>query len=104
MQELSVSIDNVKGLDHLKLTLPLEAGIYAITGNNGTGKSTIINCMAQMIARNHPGVGLTSYEVKANSCVKITCDERSATWRFRDGKWQSDEQPRDCLKALLIKQ
>ena len=97
MQQLTVNIENVKSIDHFELALPLESGIYAIIGNNGTGKSTIINCMAQMIARNNSGTGLTADEGKINSCVKITCDERSATWRFKDGRWQTDEKPQDCL-------
>lgn len=46
---LKVTIHKVKAIQHAVLELPIENGVYAIVGNNGTGKSTIIYTMAQLM-------------------------------------------------------
>lgn len=44
MGKLTVQIHNVKCIKDLKLELPVEKGLYALTGLNGSGKSTIAAC------------------------------------------------------------
>lgn len=46
---LKITIHKVKAIQHAVLELPIENGVYAIIGNNGTGKSTIIYTMAQLM-------------------------------------------------------
>lgn len=46
---LKITIHKVKSIQHAVLELPIENGVYAIIGNNGTGKSTIIYTMAQLM-------------------------------------------------------
>lgn len=41
---LNMIIRSIKCISNLELNLPLEKGLYAITGENGSGKSTIITC------------------------------------------------------------
>lgn len=41
-----VKIHNVKNIDDFKFELPVEKGLYALTGENGSGKSTVISCAA----------------------------------------------------------
>lgn len=48
---LKITIHEIKSIKHANLELPIENGVYAIVGNNGTGKSTIIYSMAQLINR-----------------------------------------------------
>lgn len=45
---LEMSIKNIKAIKELTLRLPLEKGLYAITGENATGKSTITMCAASL--------------------------------------------------------
>lgn len=45
---LEMSIKNIKAIRELTLRLPLEKGLYAITGENATGKSTITMCAASL--------------------------------------------------------
>lgn len=40
--KLEMDIKNIKAIKSLTMKLPLEKGLYAITGENATGKSTII--------------------------------------------------------------
>ena len=38
---LDMKITNIKSIKELEFSFPLDMGIYAITGENGSGKSTI---------------------------------------------------------------
>jgi energy-coupling factor transporter ATP-binding protein EcfA2 len=42
--KLEMTINNIKSIKTLHISLPLEKGLYAITGQNGSGKSTVITC------------------------------------------------------------
>ncbi len=42
--KLEMTINNIKSIKELHISLPLEKGLYAITGQNGSGKSTVITC------------------------------------------------------------
>lgn len=44
--DLKVTIHKIKGIKHAEIVLPIEKGLYAIAGENGSGKSTIIACAA----------------------------------------------------------
>ncbi|MCI4000332.1 ATP-binding protein, partial [Klebsiella pneumoniae] len=39
-----MTIKHIKSIDELKISLPVEKGLYAITGQNGSGKSPVITC------------------------------------------------------------
>lgn len=39
-------IHNVKNIDDFEFEIPTQKGLYALTGENGTGKSTVISCAA----------------------------------------------------------
>lgn len=45
---LKITIRNVKSIKDLSLDIPLNKGLYAITGENATGKSTIATCAATL--------------------------------------------------------
>ena len=49
---LSITINKIKSIKHGILELPMNNGLYAIVGNNGIGKSTIIYSLAQLISKN----------------------------------------------------
>lgn len=42
--KLKMTINKLKCIDNLSIELPLISGLYAITGENGSGKSTIVTC------------------------------------------------------------
>lgn len=39
---------SIKCISNLELNHPLEKGLYAITGENGFGKSTVITCASSV--------------------------------------------------------
>ena len=43
---INVKIHNVKNIDDFDFVIPTEKGLYALTGENGSGKSTVISCAA----------------------------------------------------------
>ena len=49
MQEIKIIIEELKKIKKLEFVLKLEKGIYAIVGNNGTGKSSLITCIAKLV-------------------------------------------------------
>ncbi len=46
--KLRVTISNIKSIKNLTVDLPLEKGLYALTGENATGKSTISMCASAL--------------------------------------------------------
>ena len=39
---LNIKIERLKHINSIELNLPIKKGLYAITGANGTGKSSIM--------------------------------------------------------------
>ena len=48
---LDMKITNIKSIKELEFSFPLDMGIYAITGENGSGKSTIISCASLVLCQ-----------------------------------------------------
>lgn len=48
---LNVSIKNIKNIKSLKLEIPIEKGVYSIVGSNGSGKSTIMLALSQLVRK-----------------------------------------------------
>ena len=46
--KLEMVIHKIKCIDNLKMVFPIEKGLYAITGMNGSGKSTIVACASSV--------------------------------------------------------
>ena len=49
MNEIKIVIQKLKKIEKLEFVLKLEKGIYAIVGNNGSGKSSLITCIAKLV-------------------------------------------------------
>ena len=48
---LKLTIKNIKSIKEISLELPVDKGLYAITGENATGKSTMAMCAASLFYR-----------------------------------------------------
>ena len=46
---LKIKIERLKNINAIELNLPIEKGLYAITGANGTGKSTIMTVISKVV-------------------------------------------------------
>ena len=49
MSILNIEITKLKNIDSLKLSLPIKKGLFALTGANGTGKSTIMRVISKLV-------------------------------------------------------
>ena len=92
MNNLQMSIHKIKGIPNGQIELPIENGVYAIVGNNGTGKSTIMSCLAQLVSRHNLGL-LKEQDFSDDSFVGFTYNGRTDKWYCEDGFWQSDTFP-----------
>ncbi len=46
--KLNMTIEKIKSIDYLEFDLPIEKGLYAITGQNGSGKSSVVTCASSV--------------------------------------------------------
>lgn len=77
--KLKTVIHKIKCIDDLTIELPVDKGLYAITGQNGAGKSTIAACVSSVFFN----VPMKEYFGKTEDDSKI-CFEMGASTRV----WQ----------------
>lgn len=87
-----MTIHKIKGISTGIIDLPIENGVYAIVGNNGTGKSTIMSCLAQLLSRHNLGM-LRSQDYNSESYVRFQYFDKDDKWYCEDGFWKSDTFP-----------
>ena len=84
---LNIEIRKIKAIEKLNISLPVEKGLYAITGQNGSGKSTVITCASSAY-----------FSMKMNEYFGKTEDDSSISfelagsrkeWRKQGGRWNS---------------
>ena len=46
--KLRMTINNIKSIKNIEIEFPVEKGLYAITGQNGSGKSTVVTCASSV--------------------------------------------------------
>lgn len=52
IKNIKIIIENLKQIKLLEFEIKLEKGIYAIIGNNGVGKSSLITCIGKLVEPN----------------------------------------------------
>lgn len=83
---LSVDIRNVKGISHLRIDIPLMPDVYAITGINGIGKSTLLSCITPRLKRPVSFSSLTEFASEA-SFIKYQINATEEKWTVKNGVW-----------------
>lgn len=83
--DISLEVRNIRNIKTADLTLPLDKGLYAIVGENGCGKSTIMLIMS-LIVKTSSAHMLTSADIAENSYINITTSEGSDHWFYKKGK------------------
>lgn len=81
IKNIKIIIENLKQIKLLEFEIKLEKGIYAIIGNNGVGKSSLITCIGKLVEPN-----CLREEFKGNSSYSQTkiiykpglCNRKSA--------------------------
>lgn len=83
--KLKMKIQKIKSIDEFELELPIGRGLYAITGQNGSGKSTVVTC-ASTVFFNIP---MKDYFGTTEDDAKIEFELGNAwrAWKKIAGKW-----------------
>ncbi|MBP7679307.1 MAG: AAA family ATPase [Bacteroidales bacterium] len=84
--KLKMTINKIKSIDHLEIELPIENGLYAITGQNGSGKSTVVTCASSVFfnMRMNDYFGLTADDAS----IEFSLNNSTRGWRkLPDGRW-----------------
>ena len=70
MAQIDIELNNVKNIVHLKESFPLDKGLYALVGENGCGKSTIMLALS-LIVKTSSSHMLKPYDILPDSNIKI---------------------------------
>lgn len=82
---VNIKVHNVKSIKEADIDLPLEKGMYAIVGENGCGKSTLMLVMSFMVKTSSNRM-LTSADIDTTSTVDITTDDAHDHWYVSRGR------------------
>ncbi len=96
---LNVQINKVKSINRLDINLPVEKGLYAITGLNGSGKSTLVACASTVFFN----MGMKEYFGSTHREASITFKLNNGTrsWKKNDqGKWIRESRGTMALKGF----
>lgn len=84
---LDMKINNVKCVKELHFSFPLEAGIYAITGENGSGKSTVISCASTVFYQ----MPMTEFFGRPKEAsIEFNLGNATRKWAFNGSKWYAE--------------
>lgn len=96
--KLEMIIKKIKSINALYIALPIDKGLYAITGQNGSGKSTVVTCAATVFF-NIPMkdyFGLTDDD----AFIAFRLEDTERQWIKEDGKWRKKHKGRMNIKGF----
>ena len=83
--KLQMNIHNIKSIENLTIDLPIQKGLYAITGQNGSGKSTVVTCASSVffMMRMNDYFGKT----EPDASISFTLNGAKRAWKKKNDKW-----------------
>lgn len=83
--KLKMNIHKIKCINDLEIEIPTEKGLYAITGQNGSGKSTIVACASSVFFH----MPMNDYFGKTDEDAYIAFELENAkrSWKKENHKW-----------------
>ena len=84
MSDLHIRINNVRNIRFCDLEFPLEKGLYAIVGENGCGKSTLMLAMS-LLVKPSSSSSFHIHDLCEDSSVDISIDAVTDHWYATDG-------------------
>ncbi|EKN3987217.1 TPA: AAA family ATPase [Yersinia enterocolitica] len=85
-KKLEVKIKDVKAINELSLSVDLKPGLICLVGGNGSGKSTILNTISQLVDQSNINK-LFFDEKRQTSSLSIKLGNEECTWTQVSGKW-----------------
>ena len=100
-KKLHVEINNIKGISSLEIDMPLKPDVYAITGINGIGKSTVLSSIAPRLVRPINFSMLRPFDYTDDSFISFTIDENTEKWQPQtNGRWTCSTSPTLNLRGF----
>ncbi|HAS3567135.1 AAA family ATPase [Vibrio cholerae] len=83
--KLKMTINKIKSIENLEISLPIEKGLYAITGQNGSGKSTVVTCASSVFfnMKMNDYFGIT----EPDSSINFELNGATRSWSKDRNKW-----------------
>jgi hypothetical protein len=96
--KLKMTINKIKSIDKLEIELPIQKGLYAITGQNGSGKSTVSTCASSVFFN----MQMNDYFGKTgnDSSIEFQLNGAQKIYKklFFDNKWKWQSRTSGDLK------
>lgn len=96
---LNIHIHKIKSIDDLQISLPVEKGLYAITGQNGCGKSTIVTCASRAFFK----IDMNDYFGETSNDAYIETEFQHVTrkwYKDSNNEWQHSSNGRIQIKGF----
>lgn len=96
--KLNVSIKKIKSIESLEIALPIEKGLYAITGQNGSGKSTVVTCASTVFFTlpMNDYFGIT----EEDSRIDFELGGAKRAWFKENSRWRKYSDGRMSIKGF----
>lgn len=85
MSDMNIRINSIRNIQSCDLDIPLEKGLYAIVGENGCGKSTLMLAMS-LLVKPSSSKSFQSHDYKEDSYIDITVDDITDHWYISNGE------------------
>lgn len=84
--KLKIQIKKIKCVDDLTIEFPIDKGLYAITGQNGAGKSTIAACASSVFFN----VPMKEYFGKTDddASIRFELGDSKRAWKKNNNTWR----------------
>lgn len=92
---LELEMEGVRSIRKLKLSLPFSKGLYAVTGVNGVGKSTVFSAFSRVVYKG----ALKNYfrnDGNENSKITFRLNELENVW-IKQGVWRRVDSEREIF-------
>lgn len=96
--KLNMQINKIKAVNHFEIDLPIQKGLYAITGQNGCGKSTIVACASSVFFN----MRMNEYfgKTEDDSSILFSLGPGKRAWKKIDGKWRKETEGYMSIKGF----
>ena len=95
-ENLTLEINNLRSIKDFKISLPIKKGVYAITGSNGIGKSTVLNALSKVVYKS----ALNSYfkfDGDENSKIRYSYKNKQISYIRTPQQWQASQDEKDDI-------
>ena len=108
--DLEIIIKNIRNIKSANVRFPLSRGLYALVGENGCGKSTLMLIMS-LIVKTSSAHLLTKDDIGESSSIDIVTDQGQDHWKYKNGKlttgkytyvWANKHGRKNSHTALVV--